>query len=133
MRKKLPPIPKLVKKLDDLFQMYIRERDGWKCCTCGKVLLKDKTNMHAGHFISRRHYSTRWDDTNVHSQCAGCNLKQSFGDVETITKYESFLKLKYGASKVDDLIQKSHEIYHLNRGDLMEKIDFYKEKLQEYQ
>jgi hypothetical protein len=89
--------------------------------------------MHAGHFISRRHYSTRWDETNVHSQCAGCNLKQSFGDVETITKYESFLKLKYGASKVDDLIQKSHEIYHLNRGDLLEKIDFYKEKLQEYQ
>jgi len=133
MRKKLPPIPKLVKKLDDVFQMYIRERDGWRCCICNKVLPKDRTNMHAGHFISRKHYSTRWDERNVHAECAYHNLIQSFGDVETITKYESFLKLKYGGEIIDDLIQKSHEIYHLNRGDLMEKIDFYKEKLQEYQ
>lgn len=133
MRKKLPSIPKLVKKLDDIFQMYIRERDGWKCCTCGKYILKDKTNMHAGHFISRKHYSTRWDEQNVHAQCAGCNLKQSFGDIETITKYESFLKLKYGGQIIDDLIQKSHQIYHLNRGELMDKIEIFTEKIKEYQ
>lgn len=132
-RKKLPSIKKLKDKLDDVFQMYIRERDGWKCCVCGKVLLKDRTNMHAGHFISRKEHSTRWDERNVNSQCKYHNFLQSLGDIETITKYESFLKIKYGEQIIDDLIAKSHEIYHLNRGELEDKINYYTEKLKEYQ
>lgn len=29
--------------------------------------------MHAGHFMSRRHKSTRWEPRNVNPQCCGCN------------------------------------------------------------
>ena len=31
-------------------------------------------NLQNGHFQSRRHYSTRWDETNCQVQCAGCNV-----------------------------------------------------------
>ena len=30
--------------------------------------------MQAGHFMSRKHYSTRWDEDNVQVQCVSCNL-----------------------------------------------------------
>ena len=56
----------------------------------------DEGDCHAGHYISRGVYSTRWDEENVNCQCAGCNLKQSLADVETIHTYERELKRKYG-------------------------------------
>ena len=65
-----------IKKLDKIFSEYIRKRDSdangfGKCCTCNKKLhYKD---AHAGHFMSRRHYATRWDPENVAMQCSYCN------------------------------------------------------------
>lgn len=67
---------KLVKKLDTIFSQYIRQKnsiDGIATCfTCGK---KDHwKKLQNGHFQSRRHYSTRWDEINCQVQCAGCNV-----------------------------------------------------------
>lgn len=31
----------------------------------------------AGHFASRRHMATRWDEANVRPQCYGCNVMQA--------------------------------------------------------
>ena len=134
MRKKLTPLPKLVKKLDDVFQMCIRYRDYFTCITCGKKFPRgERKDCHAGHYISRGVYSTRWDEENVNCQCAGCNLKQSLADVETIHTYERELKRKYGDDVIDRLFEKKHQVFKLNRVFLEENIDFYTKALKNYE
>ena len=55
---------KLVKKLDTIFSQYIRkvnsDNEISTCFTCGKQDHWKK--LQNGHFQSRRHYSTRWDE-----------------------------------------------------------------------
>ena len=79
---------KLVKKIDKLFSLYIRNRYSKngkaKCFTCGKV--DDIKRLHAGHFMSRKHYSTRWLEDNVKPQCYGCNVMQQ-GQQYKFSKY----------------------------------------------
>tara|TARA_R110000764_G_scaffold23181_1_gene56915 strand:- start:42 stop:431 length:390 start_codon:yes stop_codon:yes gene_type:complete len=67
---------RLVKDLDSIFSKYIRQKDSVNeiatCFTCGK---KDHwKKLQNGHFQSRRHYTTRWDEVNCQVQCAGCNV-----------------------------------------------------------
>lgn len=133
MRKKLTPLPKLVKKLDDVFQTAIRYRDNFTCITCGrKFPYGEKTQLHAGHFISRGIYATRWDEENVNAQCAVCNLKQSFADVEVIHRYEAALKLKYGDGVIERLFQKKHAPFKLSRGFLEDNIQLYQNAMEVY-
>ena len=73
---KKPSRSKLVKQLDSIFSTYIRRKDSINevaiCFTCGK---KDHyKKLQNGHFQSRRHYSTRWDEMNCQVQCSGCNV-----------------------------------------------------------
>jgi hypothetical protein len=89
--------------------------------------------LHAGHFVSRVIYATRWDEENVNAQCAGCNLKQSNTDVEVIHKYEVALEAKFGKGTVDRLLAKKHTIHKLNRCQLEADIEYYKQKLKEYE
>lgn len=74
---------KEIKKLDAVFSKYIRRkyadsRGMVECFTCRQK--KKVEAMHAGHFMSRAAYSTRWlhDEenglTNVQPQCPKCNL-----------------------------------------------------------
>jgi len=67
---------KLVKKLDTIFSQYIRQKNAVDeiatCFTCGKQDHWKK--LQNGHFQSRRHYSTRWDEMNCQVQCSGCNV-----------------------------------------------------------
>ena len=133
-KKKLVPLKNLVKKLDDVFQMYIRYRDNFKCITCGaQYPWGERTRLHAGHFVSRGIYATRWDEENVNAQCAGCNLKQSNTDVEVIHKYEVALEKKFGKGTVDRLLAKKHTIHKLNRCQLEADIEYYKNKVKEYE
>ena len=133
-RTKLTPIPKLVKKLDDVFQMVVRYRDNFTCITCGrKFPIGERKDCHAGHFIGRGNYSTRWDEENVNCQCAGCNLKQSLADVEVITEYAKQLKLKYGEDVIDRLMRKKHTHFKLTRPWLEKQIEFYTKALKEYE
>ncbi|HDY66584.1 MAG TPA: recombinase [Candidatus Scalindua sp.] len=61
---------------DEWWSLYIRARDCdesgmGRCCSCSKgVFWKDAD---AGHFISRRHRATRYNEKNVHLQCRACN------------------------------------------------------------
>jgi len=115
----------IVKKLDTLFSLYIRKRyakDGIaECFTCGK---QDHTSkLHAGHFQSRKHYATRWDELNVQVQCPKCNL---FGQGE---QYTFGLKLdeKYGEGTAEKLQQKARGLVKLSNDDLNELIEKYKQ------
>ena len=132
-KKKLVPIKKLVAKLDDVFQMCIRYRDNFTCITCGKKFPRgERTHFHAGHYISRGVYATRWDETNVAGQCQSCNLKQSLADVEVIHRYEVALEEKYGRGTVERLLKKKHETFKPSRGWLEDNIKLYQEALDEY-
>lgn len=67
---------KLVKALDDVFSKYIRKKhskDGiGRCYTCGKF--DEPKNLQCGHFHSRKHMATRWEEANCRPQCVHCNM-----------------------------------------------------------
>jgi 5-methylcytosine-specific restriction endonuclease McrA len=114
----------IVKKLDTLFSLYIRKRyadeNGMtKCFTCGKV---DHTSkLHAGHFQSRKHYATRWNEINVQVQCPKCNL---FGQGEQYT-FGVKLDEEYGKGTADMLINEARNTVKLSNDDLKELIEKY--------
>ncbi|MCR4285262.1 MAG: recombination protein NinG [archaeon] len=69
-------VSSLKKKVWKVFSEYIRQRDSdWrgygKCYTCGKNLFWKEGD--AGHFISRVHNNTLFDEVNCHLQCKHCN------------------------------------------------------------
>lgn len=81
--------------------------------------------MDAGHFQSRKHYATRWDEENVQVQCKGCNIFRA-GE-----QYIFGLQLdrKYGPGKAEELLQKSRSLLKLGTPDLLALIELYESKL----
>ena len=123
MPKKKLTRSKLVKKLDNIFSQYIRlsnsVNDIAECVTCNK---KDHwKKMQCGHFQSRKHYSTRWDERNVAVQCAGCNVFR-YGEQ---FKFSLYLGVKLS----EELLQKSRETVKFADVDLIEMVDYYSNKL----
>ena len=120
MAKSLKPIPKLIKQAEKVFNAYIRNRDKEKgCISCGKSI------DHAGHYFSAGHYSgLRFDETNVHGQCAGCNVFKHGNLVE----YGIGLVNRYGTTYHIELLKKSREnkLRKWNRSELEEIIQKYK-------
>jgi hypothetical protein len=117
---KKPTRSKLVKKLDVIFSQFIRlkysDKHGMtKCFTCDK---RDHyKSMQCGHFMSRKHYSTRWDENNVRVQCPGCNVFQ-YGK-----QYEFGLKL--GQQLAEEMYIKSKQIIKFTNDELVEMINHY--------
>lgn len=101
-----PSRKKLVNKLDKVFELYIRHRDKWTCFTCGVCLPDNVTDMHAGHLISRKQYSTRWNENNVFAQCKNCN----FTHVWRPHIYTDIYIQRFGADKYHELVQMSHQV-----------------------
>jgi hypothetical protein len=119
-------ISKLKKELDKWFSLFIRLRDATdegmvQCITSGKLYHYKK--IHAGHFMSRRHLSTRWCEYNVQAQSAADNL---FGQGEQY-KFALALEAKYGEGTAEELQLKSRQIQKFSRVDYEEKISYYKE------
>ena len=123
MPKKKLTRSKLVKKLDNIFSQYIRlsnsVNDIAECVTCNK---KDHwKKMQCGHFQSRKHYSTRWDERNVAVQCSGCNVFR-YGEQFKFSLY-------LGGKLSEELLQKSRETVKFADVDLIEMADYYSNKL----
>ena len=121
---------KIVKDLDAAFSRYIRLRavnlDGYcECYTCGRSYEWKK--IQCGHFMSRRHYSTRWDEENVSPQCMKCNM-YSQGEQFLFSKY---IDSKYGEGYSEVLMYKSRETVKFSDFELEEMITDYKEKLKD--
>ena len=76
--------------------------------------------------MSRRHMATRWDEDNCHSQCAKCN---TFNQGEQY-KYALFINKKFDTDKASELLVKSKQTVKLSLENLLEKIEFYKKKLE---
>jgi hypothetical protein len=124
---KKPTRKSLVEKLDKIFSIYIRRKDAINdiatCVTCNK---KDHwTKLQNGHFMSRRHYNTRWDEDNCHVQCSGCNVFRS-GEIYLYNKY---LCLKFDNNFPDRLYEKSNITVKFADIDLIELIEYYTEKV----
>lgn len=123
-------IGKLKKDLDTIFSLYIRQRyadkDGMvKCFTCGKIDHWKK--MHCGHYISRRHLSTRFSETNCQNQCPPCNLyNQGAGDAFAV-----HLKKVYGDSILEILEMKKNNKTNWGRFEYELLIKEYTEKLEQ--
>ena len=118
---------KVVKDLDSVFSEYIRRRNAKNeistCVTCGK---KDHwKKLQAGHFQSRKHYATRWVETNVQVQCSGCNVFK-YGEQY---KFGKWLDSNISEGKSDDLLNKAREIVKFSTAELEEMILEYKKKI----
>jgi len=124
MKKKLTR-SKLVKKLDSIFSQYIRQKDADNdmatCFTCNKV--DNVKSLQNGHFQSRKHYSTRWDEVNCQVQCPKCNV---FNYGEQFV-FGSKLDSKYGEGTARRLHIKAQQIVKLSDNDIEEMIKRYKD------
>ena len=123
---KKPTRSKLVKKLDIIFSKWVRQSNAdhagfCVCVTCGKK--EHWKSIQAGHFMSRKHYSTRWDEDNVHPQCVACNV------------YRAGEQYKYsvaiGEFTAERLYLKSQELVKFTNYELEEMINDYEERLKD--
>ena len=122
-----PKRKNLIKKLDAVFSKYIRLRDAdtegyCRCSTCGEV--HHWTKIQAGHFISRKHYATRWNEDNVHAQCVACNVFR-YGE-----QYKFSLYLGDKLSK--ELLEKSRLIAKFTDIEIKEMIDDYNDRIKQF-
>jgi len=122
---KKPSRKTIVNNLDKVFSEYIRKRYAKngiaECVTCGK---KDHwKNLQAGHFMSRKHYATRWDEDNVEVQCMACNVYR-YGEQYLFAKH-------LGQEKADELLAKSRTMVKIKDWELQDMIEIYKKKLLE--
>jgi len=121
---KKPTRSKLVKKLDVVFSQYIRlsnaDNNGYcTCVTCNKKF--HWKEIQAGHFMSRKHYSIRWDERNVKPQCVACNVYRA-GE-----QYKYSLYLGNNLSKT--LLEESRELRKFTNTELEEMIADYGERV----
>jgi hypothetical protein len=121
---KKPTRKNLIKKLDTVFSIYIRlsnanNKGFCNCFTCGKSLHWKK--IQAGHFMSRKHYSTRWDENNVKPQCSSCNVFR-YGEQYIFSK-------NLGTELSEKMLELSREIVKFTDIDLQEMIKKYSDKI----
>ena len=113
-----------VKLLDNKFSQYIRLRNAnalgiAKCYTCGKI--DHWKRLQNGHFQSRKHYGTRFDETNCQVQCVYCNVYK-YGE-----QYKFGLRLDkdFGQGTAEALHAKAIQITKYSNNDLQELITKY--------
>jgi hypothetical protein len=120
---KKPTRKSLIDKLDKVFSIYIRTRyavnEIAKCYTCGKK--EHWKKQHAGHFASRKHYSTRWNEYNVQVQCPSCNIWQQGMQFE----FGKQLCLQYGDNFADELMNESKKIRKFDDIEIKDMIEYY--------
>ncbi len=123
---------KLDGKLWKIFSEYIRRRDAklfsgediGKCITCSHA--DHWKYMDAGHFISRRHLSTKFSEKNNNLQCKGCN---GFGAGKQF-EYSIEINKKYGNGSSELLLMESRKAVKWGNFDYEFRIEFYKKEIE---
>ena len=123
-------IAKKKKDLDEIFSKYIRlkysDRNGYvSCFTCGKLFHWKK--LQNGHYISRNHLATRFDENNCRPQCWGCN---GYGRGRPL-EFEEGLKRQLGSEVVETMKQNRHSVNKLTEAWYDLKIEQYKRLIKE--
>ena len=114
-------------KLDRIFSKYIRLRDSsngvFRCISCGRILPIEKADC--GHFFSRTHMATRWNEDNCHAECSWCNRMRS----DHLIGYQENLIRKIGKARFDKLLWLHNTTKQYSDFEKQELIKLYKEKL----
>jgi len=95
------------------------------CVTCG--VTKPWKQMQAGHYESRGHYATRWDEQNVHVQCVGCNVFKK----GNYTVYARYMVRRYGEGILEELAVRSVTTVKMPTSDLIDLVFEYRDKARE--
>lgn len=113
--KKKPTVKKLKDRADKLFSQYIRlkysEGGLTGCYTCSTRL--PWKEMQNGHFVSRVHLSTRWDEDNCRPQCMPCNVWRR-GHYDEFSRN---LINEMGPSILDELNRRKNKAKPMKRAD----------------
>ena len=116
--------PDLVAKLDKAFSRYVRLRDSsggyFKCISCGRI--KPQEQADCGHYHSRRHMATRWDEDNAHAECRACNRFRA----DHMIGYRENLIRKIGQMRFDKLAWKAAQTRKWSDFELIELTKYYK-------
>lgn len=119
-------ITKLKKELDKYFSLFIRLRAAneygmVQCFTCG-IVRGYKDGMQNGHFQSRKHLATRFDEENCQVQCIKCNIFDSG------QQYLFSLRLdeKYGEGTAEELEFLAKATLKISRVEYEERVSYYK-------
>ena len=130
MKKKKKMTKSIIQRLDKVFSIFIRLRDsnenGYiRCISCGKIVHWKKSDC--GHFINRKHLSTRWHEKNCNAQCRACNRF----DEGNFPGYLVGINKKYGTKILDELTLLKYQVSKLTdlEGKLL--IDYYKKRVKE--
>ncbi len=131
---------KIKKEAVDSFQTWVRYRDNFTCCCCGKKVDKNSPEarklMHPGHFVSRKIEWLLLDPLNCHAQCRECNGFQDWFGVQP--NYFIYLYKKYGLGVFEYLSKRIKEYFSVTKEqrkytpEQWEKLrDYWKEKLEQ--
>lgn len=131
-RKSSPSLRTLVDRLDTVFSRYIRLRDAmeggmFRCISCGKI--KPIEQADCGHFHSRTHMSTRFDEDNCHAECRYCNRFSA----DHIIGYRENLIKKIGEQRFKLLDIKAHETKKWSHFELEQLTKYYRALVQKLQ
>lgn len=117
-------LSKELDKTQRLCNEFIRFRDMQRdsngflfviCISCKAKLVMDKDGRnpkaHAGHYWRENQYSSiRYDENNIHMQCARCNRELS----GNLAEYEIALENKIGVNKTSELEYRRNQIKKWN-------------------
>lgn len=125
LKSKTKPLT-LVEKLDRVFSQYVRKSSAddlgfANCYTC--FTRSNWKKMQCGHFISRKHKSTRWDLMNCKIQCVDCNERKG----GNLFVYRIHLENEYGKKEVLKLVAQSLTEKKFSKTELQQMIDEYTE------
>lgn len=117
--------PDLKAKLDKEFSLYIRLRDAmpngyFKCISCGQI--KPFAQADNGHYFSRTHMATRFDEDNCHVECRFCNRFKA----DHLEGYRENLILKIGQQRFDLLKWRSSTSKKYSDFEYEQLIKYYK-------
>jgi len=117
------------KRADSAFSLFIRTRDSVNgVCTCVTCVCKVPIKAaHAGHFISRKDLSTRYDERNVNAQCFACNIHRK-GEQYLHSLY---IDAKHGAGTSSELLELSRQLRQMKVQDYLDIAERYKNLLEE--
>ncbi|HEC66086.1 MAG TPA: hypothetical protein ENI23_12400 [bacterium] len=121
---KAKTVSSLKRKADKIFSEWVRSSNAdWRgkvnCFTCGEIFRWQ--DVDAGHFITRKENTTRYDPENVKPQCRYCNRFREGAKAE--------FALKLGTETVEKLVLKSRAVKQFKIAELEEFISEYKDKL----
>lgn len=115
------------KKLQTVFNKYIRLRDLEKgCVSCDTPLHNRKYD--AGHFYPTTYQCLRFDEENVHGQCVRCN-RDMHGNIH---EYRKRITNRITKEQLQWLDDNRYQAFKWTKEDYIEKIEYYKKKIKEY-